>query len=79
MPDLLCDPNERMAQESRAETRTSCDCSESFDIVKVDFNQIALAVFSAVQSQLLVSIGMWAYDRRKDHTAHKHSTKKSHT
>lgn len=42
---------------------TSCDYSESFDVVKVDFNQIALAVFSAVQSRLLESIGMWADDR----------------
>ena len=42
---------------------TSCDCSESFDVVEVDFNQIALAVFPAVQSRLLDAIGMGAYDR----------------
>jgi hypothetical protein len=39
------------------------DGAEAFDVVEVDFDQVANAIFLAVQAWLLGSVGMWADDR----------------
>lgn len=38
------------------------DCSESLDVVEVDLDQVTLSVRLAIQSHLLLAIGMRAYD-----------------